>query len=807
MKIKKRNGRLVNFNANNITKRIKDQSKGLNVDSDEVAIKVIQSVADEMTTESLDILAIEQAATMCTVHPDYSTLASRLYVTLLHQITPDTLSEAVEKAHNETGFVSDKYAEFVKENAKKLNKMIRNERDFNHDYFGLKTLERSYLISKERKNTEGKVVSKEIFERPQYMWMRTAIEVTGYDIEKVKETYTAMSEKYYTHATPTLFNSGTVLPQLSSCFLLGMKGDSIKGIYQTLADCADISKLAGGIGIHGHSVRASGSYIKGTNGTSNGLVPMLKVFNETARYVDQGGGKRKGSFAIYLEPWHADIFDVLDLKKNTGKEEMRARDLFYALWIPDLFMEKVMKGDDWYLFCPNEVRKVYGKDFSDVYGKDFETMYEDAVSKGIYKKKVSSHELWEKILESQTETGNPYIGYKDKVNMANNQKNYGLIKSSNLCIEINEYSDDKEQAVCNLASIALSMFVREKRGKKYFDFAELKRIVKLATKNLDNVIDANYYPTPETELSNSKHRPIGLGVQGLADVFAMMKVAFDSEEARALNKKIFEHMYFYSLEASNEMAIEKEPYETFWGSPAAVGELQFDFWGDAELDPDLDWDTLKDEIKANGLRNSLNIALMPTASTSQILGNNEAFEPFTSNMYTRSTLSGTFIVVNKHMVEDLEEIGLWNSEMRNYLMRANGSIQSIEGIPQEIKDRYKTAYELSMKSVIDLAADRQRFVCQAQSMNLFMVDINSSKLTSMHFYGYKRGLKTGIYYLRGKSAVNAIQFTLTDSKPKEVVEKSVEEPIVSEEMTPEEFKAMLIRSQNADPDDCEMCGS
>ena len=805
MKVKKRSGRLVNFNANNITKRIKDQAKGLNVESDDVAVKVIGQIADGLTTYELDDLAIQQSASMSTIHPDYSVLASKIYVTRLHKITPETFSESVEACFEKTYFISEVFYEFVKANASKLNKMIRDERDFGHNYFGLMTLERSYLISYSEK-IDGKTF-KHTIERPQYMWMRTAIEVTGYDIDKIKETYNAMSEKYYTHATPTLFNSGTTLPQLSSCFLLGMKDDSIKGIFETLGDCADISKLAGGIGIHTSNIRAAGSHIKGTNGISNGLVPMLQVFNNTARYVDQGGGKRKGSFAIYMEPWHADIYDILDLKKNTGKEEMRARDLFYALWIPDLFMEKVQRSESWHLFCPNEIRKVYGKDFTDVHGEEFNAMYNDAVEKGLYRKEVPSRELWEKIMESQIETGVPYIGYKDKVNMANNQKNYGVIKSSNLCIEINEYSDDKEQAVCNLASLALPMFVKTRYNKRYFDFDELKRVVKLATKNLDNVIDANYYPNGETETSNMKHRPIGLGVQGLADVFALLKMNFDSDEARALNKKIFEYMYFYALEASNEVAQEKGSYGTFGNSPAAEGELQFDFWGDAVLDEDLDWDNLKLKIKEDGLRNSLLIALMPTASTSQIFDNNEAFEPFTSNMYTRSTLSGTFIVTNKHMVRDLEEAGLWNSEVRNAVMKSNGSIQNIDGIPQDIKDRYKTAYELSMKSVIDMAADRQRFVCQAQSMNLFMEDANYSKITSMQFYAFNKGLKTGMYYLRTKSAVNAIKFTVSSDTEKEVVQEVKESVVQDAPLSAEEYKAMLERSRGADPDDCEMCGS
>ena len=738
-------------------------------------------MADNITTKELDTLCIENAASMITNHPDYGAFASRLFVTSLRKDTPNTFSEAVKELEKKTESLSDEFIAFVYQNKTELNAMIEQDRDFNHDIFGLRTLEKSYLLRDE---------NQEVIERPQYMWMRVAIEVSGFNIKEIKETYDMMSEGYYTHATPTLFNSGTRLSQLSSCFLLGNKGDSIDGLFDTMKDVAHISKLAGGIGLHVHNVRAKGSLIKGTNGKSDGLLPMMKVYNEVARWINQGG-KRKGSFAMYFEPWHADVYEMLELKKNHGKEEMRARDLFYAVWTNDLFMQRVKDDADWSLFCPNELKKG-GVVLQELVGLEFKVAYERCEDQGLAKEVVKARDLWEKILTSQMETGTPYIGYKDRVNLASNQKNLGVIQSSNLCIEINEYSDDKEQAVCNLASIALPKFVID--GK--FDFKEFGKVVKRAVRNLDNVIDANYYPTKETKLSNSKHRPIGLGVQGLADVFAMMKMAFDSPEAKQLNKDIFEYMYYYSLEESMKLAVEKGEYSTFRGSPASKGILQFDMYDETpNLNTSLNWNSLKDAIKVNGLRNSLLIALMPTASTSQILGNNECFEPFTSNLSTRGTLAGTFVVINKHLVKDLEELGLWTPKMKNALMLSNGSVLNLP-VPTEIKERYKTAYEISMKSVIDMASDRQKFICQAQSMNLFMKDITFQKLNSVHFYAWQAKLKTGMYYLRTKSAVDAVKFT--------AVKEEEEAPI-----SPEDFKAMIQQGQQAseNDEDCLMCGS
>lgn len=785
MKVIKRNGRSVLFNPSKITTRLRHRQEGLKVDADSMAIKVISQMADGITTTELDTLCIENAAAMVPIHPDYSIFASRLFVTQLRKSTVDSFSEAMHVVQNSTDVLSGEFMQFVFHNEKELNSLIIQDRDFNHDIFGLRTLEKSYLL----KDQKGNVI-----ERPQYMWLRVAIEVAGYEMKEVTGAYNMMSQGYFTHATPTLFNSGTKLSQLSSCFLIGNKGDSIDGLFDTMKDVARISKLAGGIGLHVHDVRARGSLIKGTNGQSDGLVPMMKTYNEIARWINQGG-KRKGSFAIYLEPWHADIFEFLELKKNHGKEEMRARDLFYAIWMNDEFMERVKADEDWYLFCPNELKKE-GIVLQELVGEDFEEAYRIAVEKGIYKRVVKARALWEKVLVSQMETGVPYIGYKDRVNLSSNQKNIGVIKSSNLCIEINEYSDENEQAVCNLASIALPKFVMD---DKTFDYTKFRSAVGQVIRNLDNVIDVNYYPTKETELSNSRHRPVGLGVQGLADVFAMMKIPFDSEEAKKLNKEIFEAMYFYALEESCHLAKTKGEYSTFRGSPASKGILQFDMYDEEpDLNPLLDWQSLKEDIVMYGLRNSLLIALMPTASTSQILGNNECFEPFTSNLYTRGTLSGTYIIINKHLVKDLEELGLWDKEMKNDLMRENGSVLNIARVPTELKEIYKTAYEMSMKSIIDMAADRQRFVCQAQSMNLFVPNATTAKVNSMHFYAWEKKLKTGIYYLRSKAAVDAKKFTL------DPVVKVEEE---SEAMTKEEFKQMIENSRNADDEDCLMCGS
>lgn len=797
MKVIKRNGRAVNFNPSKITTRLKNRSEGLNVKSDEMAIKVISQMADGITTEELDTLCIENAASMVTEHPDYSTFAARLFVTQLRKSTPDSFSEAMGIIQFTTDVLSREFVAFVSSNKKRLNKAIMQDRDFNHDIFGLRTLEKSYLL----KNANGNVI-----ERPQYMWLRTAIEAGGFNMDDVLESYDMMSQGYFTHATPTLFNSGAKLSQLSSCFLLANKGDSLDGLFDTMKDVAKISKLAGGIGLNVHDVRAKGSLIKGTNGKSDGLVPMMKTYNEIARWINQGG-KRKGSFAIYLEPWHADIFEFLELKKNHGKEEFRARDLFYAIWTNDEFMERVKNDEDWHLFCPNVLKK---NDIilQELVGEDFEEAYRIAVEKGLEVRTVRARDVWEKILTSQVETGTPYIVYKDRANLASNQKNIGVIKSSNLCAEIIEYSSDKEQAVCNLASIALNKFVSSK-GKGYsFDWNKFKKIVSQVVRNLDNVIDANYYPTKETEESNMSHRPVGLGVQGLADVFAMMKMPFDSPEARALNKDIFEHMYFYALEASRQLSIERGSYWTFEGSPASQGILQFDMYDEeTSLNSKLDWEGLRRDIVKDGLRNSLLIALMPTASTSQILGNNECFEPFTSNLYTRGTLSGTYVMSNKHMVRDLEQAGLWTPEIRNGLKRDNGSVMNLP-IPTDLKERYKTAFELSMKSVIDMAADRQRFICQSQSMNLFMDNPSFEKMTSMHFYGWNKGLKTGMYYLRSKAAVNAVKITV-ENKVSEVSVVSVVEEVKNTPIDPNDFRAMIEAGRNAEEDDedCVMCGS
>ena len=792
MKIVKRNGREVNFNPSKILKRIKDSAEGLSVNADELGISIISQMMDGITSRELDNLCIEGAAMKVVSHPDYSTLAARLFVIGLRKDTPTSFSQSVGILRSTTKQLGEEFVLYVEKNKSVLDDIIVHDRDFNHDIFGLKTLEKSYLL-------RGEI---NVIERPQYMWLRTAIEVSGFtlDFEKLKETYDALSQGYYTHATPTLFNSGTKLSQLSSCFLLATKGDDLDGLFDTLKDCARISKLAGGIGLHTHNVRAKGSLIEGTNGRADGILPMYKTFNETARWINQGG-KRKGSFAMYLEPWHKDIFDFLEMKKPHGKEEMRARDLFYALWMNDLFMERVTTGKDWTLFCPNEILKYNGVALHELVGENFKEAYLNLEVSGIGKT-IKASELWEKILVSQMETGTPYIVYKDKANIASNQKNLGVIKSSNLCAEIIEYSSEDEQAVCNLASIALNKFV-DKTVRFGYDFEKLGKIVELAIENLDNVIGANYYPTAETEVSNSKHRPVGLGVQGLADTYALMKLPFDSQGAANINKMIFEQMYYSATKRSMELAVEKGAYSTFKGSPASQGILQFDMYktkADFTL-LNLDWKALKEDIVNNGLRNSLLIALMPTASTSQILGNNECFEPFTSNMYTRRTLAGEYIVVNKHLVRDLEEVNLWVPEVVQALKANNGSIQEIGGIPGYIKDLYKTSFEISQKVLINQASDRQRFVCQSQSMNLFVADPNLGNLSSMHAYGWKKELKTGIYYLRSKPAVNAKKFTIeAEAKKVEVVEtkSSIDE---------REYREMLQAAKNADEDDCLMCGS
>jgi ribonucleoside-diphosphate reductase alpha chain len=793
MYVVKRDGHKEPVMFDKITDRIKKLCYGLNelVDPVKVAMRVIEGLYDGVSTSELDNLAAETAASMTISHPDYAQLAARIAISNLHSNTKKSFSETMNemfhyinpRTNQESPLLAEEVHKVIMENAEFLDSHIIYNRDFNYDYFGFKTLERSYLLK-----INGKIV-----ERPQHMLMRVSVGIHLDDLNSVLETYDLMSKKFFTHATPTLFNAGTPKPQMSSCFLLAMQDDSIDGIYDTLKQTAKISQSAGGVGLSIHNVRATGSYIRGTNGTSNGIVPMLRVFNDTARYVDQGGGKRKGSFAIYIETWHADIFDFLDLKKNTGKEEMRARDLFFAMWTSDLFMKRVQEDATWTLMCPNECPGLY-----DVYGEEFEAMYTDYEFRGKGRKTIKARELWEKILESQIETGTPYMLYKDAANRKSNQKNLGTIRSSNLCTEIMEFTSSDEVAVCNLASISLPMFVEN--GK--FNHQLLFDVTKRVTRNLNKVIDRNYYPVKEAENSNMRHRPIGLGVQGLADAFIMLRLPFTSDEAKTLNQEIFETLYFAACTASMEMAIEEGPYSTFKGSPMSNGEFQHNLWGmkDEELSGRWDWASLRKEVVKNGVRNSLLVAPMPTASTSQILGNNEAFEPYTSNIYTRRVLSGEFIVVNKHLLHDLVRLGLWNDNLKQEIMRHNGSVQNIDVIPQDLKELYKTVWEMSMKDIIDMSRQRGYFVDQSQSLNLFMQDANYSKLTSMHFYAWQSGLKTGMYYLRTKAAVDAIKFTLNNDKKQE-------ELPVTESIDVEDFKAMLLKAQAGDPEDCEMCGS
>jgi ribonucleoside-diphosphate reductase alpha chain len=815
MFVVKRDGRKEPVMFDKITARVKKLCYDLNplVDPVRVAMRVIEGLYDGVTTSELDNLASEIAATMTTTHPDYAQLAARISVSNLHKNTKksffDTMTDLYTYVNPRTGkdapLLSDEVYETIKKHKDVLDSSIIYNRDFGYDFFGFKTLERSYLLK-----LNGAIV-----ERPQHMLMRVSVGIHMGDIDSVLETYELMSKRYFTHATPTLFNSGTPKPQMSSCFLLTMQDDSIDGIYDTLKQTAKISQSAGGIGLSIHNVRATGSYISGTNGTSNGIVPMLRVYNDTARYVDQGGGKRKGSFAIYIEPWHADIFDFLDLKKNHGKEEMRARDLFYAMWVPDLFMKRVEADGEWTLMCPNECPDLYN-----CHSEEFEALYAQYESQGKGRKTIRARELWEKILESQIETGTPYMLYKDAANRKSNQKNLGTIRSSNLCTEILEYTSPDEVAVCNLASIALPMFVKDGA----FDHDELYRVTKRVTKNLNRVIDRNYYPVKEAENSNLRHRPIGLGVQGLADAFIQLRLPFTSQEAKDLNQEIFETLYFAAVTASMEEAEKDGPYSTFKGSPMSKGEFQHNMWGikDNELSGRWDWVALRKQVKKHGVRNSLLVAPMPTASTSQILGNNECFEPYTSNIYTRRVLSGEFIVVNKHLLEDLVELGLWTEDMKQELMRANGSVQNIEGIPAEIKELYKTVWELSMKDIIDMSRHRGYFIDQSQSLNLFMEGATMAKLTSMHFYAWKSGLKTGMYYLRTKSAVDAIKFTLSNKEKAQVPETAAsvaaQAPLKAnkgkkaaalpvEPLTPEELKAMLQQSRESEDDDCLMCGS
>jgi len=806
MNVVKRDGRKEPIMFDKITARVRKLCYGLNelVDPVKVAMRVIEGLYDGVTTSELDNLAAEIAATLTTSHPDYARLAARISVSNLHKNTKKTFSEVMkdlyEYVNPRTGkaapLLSDEVYKIIQENAEELDSTIIYNRDFGYDYFGFKTLERSYLLK----------LNGVIAERPQHMLMRVSIGIHLDDLAAVKETYELMSKKYFTHATPTLFNSGTPKPQMSSCFLLTMKDDSIDGIYDTLKQTAKISQSAGGIGLSIHNIRATGSYISGTNGTSNGIVPMLRVFNDTARYVDQGGGKRKGSFAMYVEPWHADIFDFLDLKKNHGKEEMRARDLFYAMWIPDLFMKRVQEDGKWTLMCPNECPGLF-----DCHSEEFDALYEKYEAEDKGRKTIKARELWEKILESQIETGTPYMLYKDAANRKSNQKNLGTIRSSNLCTEIMEYTSPDEVAVCNLASIALPMFV--KNGK--FDHKELFKVTKRVTKNLNRVIDRNYYPVKEAENSNFRHRPVGLGIQGLADAFILMRLPFTSDEAKKVNQEIFETLYFAAVTASMEEAKTEGPYQSYKGSPISEGQFQHNLWGikDDELSGRWNWEKLRKDVKKHGVRNSLLVAPMPTASTSQILGNNEAFEPYTSNIYTRRVLSGEFIVVNKHLLEDLVELGLWNDDLKEEIMRANGSVQNVD-IPQDLKELYKTVWELSMKDIIDMSRHRGYFIDQSQSLNLFMENANMAKLTSMHFYAWKSGLKTGMYYLRTKSAVDAIKFTLKNSGKKQqpdavMAETKVDATTASDKpLTPQELRDMLAKSRSAEEDDdCLMCGS
>ena len=782
--------------------------------------KVTAGVYKGVTTSELDELAAETAASMTTTHPDYAQLAARIAVSNLHKNTLKSFSETVEMMHKyvnpktdeKAPLIADDVYEIIMANKERLDREIIYDRDSQYDFFGYKTLERSYLL-----RVNGKVV-----ERPQHMLMRVSVGIHKENVEAAIETYHMLSERWFTHASPTLFNAGTPRPQLSSCFLLTMKEDSIEGIYDTLKECAAISKGAGGIGLNIHCIRSTSSYIRGTNGTSNGIVPMLRVFNDTARYVDQGGGKRKGAFAIYLEPWHADIFEWLDLRKNHGKEEQRARDLFYGLWTNDLFMERVEANGNWSLFCPNEAPGL-----ADCWGDEFVALYEKYEREGRAKKVVKAQQLWFAIMESQVETGNPYMLFKDSCNRKSNQQNLGTIKCSNLCTEIVEYSSPDETAVCNLASIALPRFVKEHpsspvsphsgsnaMGKKmlgslnaanrFFDFDKLKAITRVATRNLNKIIDVNYYPVETARKSNLRHRPIGLGVQGLADTFILLGLAFESEEAKELNRQIFETVYFAALETSMELAKELGPYSSYEGSPVSKGILQFDMWDGVQPSGLHDWDSLRADIAKHGVRNSLLVAPMPTASTSQILGNNECFEPYTSNIYTRRVLSGEFVVVNQHLLSDLTSMGLWNPALKNHMVASNGSVQGLP-IPDELKKIYKTVWEVKQRTLVDMAADRGAFIDQSQSFNVHMSDANFGKLTSLHFHAWKKGLKTGMYYLRTRAAADAIKFTVDTAALKENVgasNKKHEQQTAEEE---QKLAAMVCSLENKE--DCLMCGS
>ena len=773
MKVVKRSGDHVEMLFDKVTQRIsklnqEPEFEPLNVEPSKVAQKVFTSMYDGISTSEIDNLTAEVAIGMITEHPDYETLAMRVTVSNLQKTCPPLFSKAMQALHVK-GIVSDEFMKIVETHFLLFDFWVKYERDYDFGYFGIKTLQKGYL-------NPG--------ETPQYLFMRVAIGIHGQDLDRIKETYDYMSQKYFTHATPTLFNAGTKRPQMSSCFLVAAKDDSIEGIYDTLKECAQISKWSGGIGLHISNIRANGTRIKGTNGVADGIVPMLRVFNNTARYVNQGGGKRKGSFAIYLEPWHADIMEFLELRLNQGDEEARCRDLFTALWIPDLFMQKVEEDGDWYLMCPDECPRL-----QNVYGEEFNEMYRTYVAQGWYKRKVRAREVWDAILKSQVETGTPYMCYKDSVNRKSNQKNIGTVKSSNLCTEIMEVSTPSETAVCNLASLCLPAFVKERSWaradgasgtEKYFSFIHLNEVTKLVVVNLNKVIDGNYYPTRPAQLSNMRHRPIGLGVQGLADVFMMLGLPFDSPEARQLNTDIFENIYYAALQSSCELARKYGKYETFPGSPASQGVLQFDLWGIKKPN----FDSLKDDIQKYGLRNSLLVAPMPTASTAQIMGNNEAFEPYTTNIYLRRTLAGEFVMVNKHLIRDLQAIGKWNPETKTEIIRNGGSIQTLN-IPDKLKAVYRTVWEISQKSLIDMSADRGAYIDQSQSLNIFMEDPTSAKLTSMHFHGWRMGLKTGMYYLR----------TRPKAKPQQVT--------VPVGPTPDQILACSL----ANPESCEMCSS
>lgn len=755
MQVRKRNGSYEEVSFDKILKRIRNmgnQSKIGAINYTVLAMKVIDQLYDKIPTSKIDELTAEQCATLSTTHPDYGTLASYIVISNHHKTTPATFYEAMEKLNNykdvhdvSCPIISQELWKLVCDHRDEVERMIVSSRDYLIDYFGFKTLEKTYLL-----RTNGVIL-----ERPQYMWMRVSLSLHKDDMDKVKTTYDLMSQKYFTHATPTLFNAGTPRQQLSSCFLIAMESDSIEGIFNTLKECANISKYAGGIGMHVHNIRACGSHIRGTNGLSNGLVPMLRVFNNTAKYIDQGG-KRNGTIAVYLEPWHADIIKFLEMKMNHGDEDVKGRDLFYGLWVCDLFMHRVKSNEEWSLFCPDQCPGL-----ADVYGDEFNTLYTKYERDNLQRHKMSARDLWFRILDSQMETGTPYLCYKDTVNKKTNQKNIGIIRSSNLCSEIMEYSDGNETAVCNLASIALNQFVT---SNQTFDFDKLHEVTQVVTENLNNVIDINYYPTNKTSISNMSHRPIGIGVQGLADTFMLMDFAFTSNEASTLNRRIFETMYHAALTASCKLAEKYGYYKSFVGSPASQGILQYDMWNIQPEPNRYDWNDLKAKIIKHGLRNSLLLAPMPTASTSQILGNTECFEPISSNIYTRRTMAGEFILVNRHLITDLQKIGLWNDKIKNNIILNKGSVQYIDGLSDHLKQKYCTVWEIPMKQVIDMAADRGAFICQSQSMNLWMEDPTYASLTSMHFYAWTKGLKTGMYYLRRKGRHQPQQFTIEPEK-------------------------------------------